>query len=204
MSNQLKNFLSQHPTLLLTFCYFIITIIGVLYSYFFYQEFNINIIKFTDLSDFLFASILEPLSIMVFIGSVTLLFLGRSLDLMLKAKFKGYEKFESVFTFKYLDPLTIIIGTVVLTVYTISILAKSNADNIKNGTYDKYEVHFSESDQSQTKSLALLGASNRYNYFFNVKNSAVLIIPVENISVMRKLVTEKVIGSETIRKNHKS
>ena len=58
MGNIFQRLFREHPALLLTVCYFLITLIGVIYSYFFYQEFGINIVKFADLSDFLLASIL--------------------------------------------------------------------------------------------------------------------------------------------------
>ncbi len=66
-SNKLKDFIKVLPTFLLTISYFSIMVIGVTYSFFFYSEFDINIIKFVDLSDFLLAPILEPLSILIFV-----------------------------------------------------------------------------------------------------------------------------------------
>ena len=64
----MKEFIKEHPTFLITFSYFSIMVIGVTYSFFFYTEFDINIIKFVDLSDFLLAPILEPLSILIFVA----------------------------------------------------------------------------------------------------------------------------------------
>ena len=53
MDNLLRIYAKEHPTLLLSICYFIVTIIGVVYSFFFYAEFGIEILKYADLSDFL-------------------------------------------------------------------------------------------------------------------------------------------------------
>ena len=58
----------DHPSLLLTLAYLLVSAIGVIYSYFFYREIGINIVKFVDLSDFLLASIQEPISIATFFG----------------------------------------------------------------------------------------------------------------------------------------
>ncbi|HAG73464.1 MAG TPA: hypothetical protein DCL66_14800 [Gammaproteobacteria bacterium] len=58
----------DHPSLLLTLAYLLVSAIGVIYSYFFYREFGINIVKFVDLSEFLLASIQEPISIATFFG----------------------------------------------------------------------------------------------------------------------------------------
>lgn len=58
----------DHPSLLLTLAYLLVSAIGVIYSYFFYREIGINIVKFVDLSEFLLASIQEPISIATFFG----------------------------------------------------------------------------------------------------------------------------------------
>jgi hypothetical protein len=59
-----------HPSLLLTLVYLLVSAIGVIYSYFFYREFGISIVKFVDLSDFLLASIQEPIQAQYFLGLV--------------------------------------------------------------------------------------------------------------------------------------
>jgi len=74
MDNLLQNYYRDHPTLLLSLCYFLVTIIGVIYSYYFYAEFDITILKFADLSDYLLASILEPMSVVIFVLILTLYF----------------------------------------------------------------------------------------------------------------------------------
>ena len=106
MSIKIKTFFSKHPTMLLTLCYFIITAIGISYSYLFYKEFGINILKFADLSDFLLASILEPMSIIVFV----VLVIGSSLlywaDFIVRKRFPSYGRFlEKKFLSKYSDPI---------------------------------------------------------------------------------------------------
>jgi hypothetical protein len=68
MINFLQRMTRDHPSLLLTLAYLLVSAIGVVYSFFFYREFGINIVKFVDLSDFLLASIQEPISIAIFLG----------------------------------------------------------------------------------------------------------------------------------------
>ena len=68
MISLLYRMTGDHPSLLLTLAYLLVSAIGVIYSYFFYREIGINIVKFVDLSDFLLASIQEPISIATFFG----------------------------------------------------------------------------------------------------------------------------------------
>jgi len=49
MGKFLQSLVRDHPTLVFTLSYFFTTLIGVVYSYFFYNEFGINIAKLADL-----------------------------------------------------------------------------------------------------------------------------------------------------------
>jgi hypothetical protein len=82
----------DHPSLLLTLVYLLVSAIGAIYSYFFYREFGISIVKYVDLSDFLLASIQELMSIAIFLG-ISLAALGMYLlDFWVRRKFLGYGK----------------------------------------------------------------------------------------------------------------
>lgn len=193
MLNSLKSFFRENPTLLLTFCYFIITLIGVLYSYFFYNEFGINIIKFADLSDFLLASILEPRSIGVFIGLVAFTAFYVQTDKKAREKFKWYGNFINKYCYpKYTDPIGVFVIMSCYTAVLLWLLAFRNANEIKAGEFDQYKVRLSDPDQQTgAQTLALLGSTTRFGYFYDVKSKESLVVPLENISFMRKLVPVK-------------
>lgn len=193
MSNPLQPIFREHPTLLLTFCYLLITLIGVLYSYFFYQEFGINIIKFADLSDFLLASILEPLSVGIFIGLVVALALAAKAETKIKNQFKQNNVTVNWhFYSKYIDFIGVLIGLSTGTVFLIFQLAQSNANDIKSDEPDLYKVRLSDPDlQTGSKTLALLGNTSRFGYFYDAKTNESLVVPLENVSFMRKLVPVK-------------
>lgn len=188
MNGQVKLIFREHPTMLLTFCYFIITIIGVLYSYFFYKEFGINIIKFADLSDFLLASILEPKSVMIFISLIVTTLFFYWLDLLLRKKYKGYGNFvENKFKSKYTDPIGYVLILVFYTTILVEHVAIRNANEVKSGTTDDFLVRISDPGEHQVeKVLSLLGSSSRYIYLFDSEQSESQVIPVENVSFMIK------------------
>jgi hypothetical protein len=194
MSIKIKEFFSKHPTMLLTLCYFIITAIGVIYSYYFYQEFGINILKFADLSDFLLASILEPLSIVVFgLLVVTNLFLYW-LDIILRKRFPSYGRFlERKFMSKYSDPIGFVILISVFTFSLIETVAIRNSEEIKLEGGDEFLVKMTEYEDNVTESrLTVLGSSSRYAYFYDSKKSVALVVPVENVAFMKKSISLKV------------
>jgi hypothetical protein len=92
MGNLLRGLLREHPTLALTMTYAVVTLIGVVYSFFFFREFGINILKFADLSDFLLASIIEPVSILIFLGVVLFTLAMFALDFGARKKWPGYGR----------------------------------------------------------------------------------------------------------------
>ena len=188
MNEQVRLVLREHPTMLLTFCYFIITIIGVLYSYFFYKEFDINIIKFADLSDFLLASILEPKSILIFISLIITTSLLYWIDKILRRKYKRYGNFvDNKLKAKYTDPIGYFIILVFYTTFLVQHLAVRNASQVKTGNSDDFLVRIADpGDHQVEKTLALLGSSSRYLYFYNNKNIETQVIPVENVSFLIK------------------
>jgi hypothetical protein len=191
MVNLLKTLIKEHPTLLLTFCYLLITFIGALYSYFFYSEFGINIVKFADFSDFLLVSVLEPRSILMFLGVTILSILGNLFDAMIRKRFKKFGKLMNErFKSKYTDAIFSVGTLAVVTFLMVSNLAWKNAQSIKTGTFDRFEVRIADyqgdKDDNAIQSLALLGTTSRFGYFYDVNKTQTLVVPVENITYMVK------------------
>ena len=86
---------------------------------------------------------------------------------------------------KYTDPIGYFFLVSFFTTYFVQTLAIKNADKIKSGLIDEYEVLMSNSSNVQT--VALLGTSNRFSYFYHVTTKEIIVSPVENISFMRKV-----------------
>lgn len=183
----LKRFFGEHPTLLLSLCYFVITVIGVLYHYYFYREFGINIIKFADLSDFLLVAVLEPMSLLLFIVSTITIAVIYKMEMVGRAKFKAYGRFVGKRRYsKYID-LTVFSGAMVMTLIVyIQSLAQGNAEEVRSGIIDQYAVRIADFEQGSAN-LALLGSSSRYVYFFDVSKDQALVVPVESVSYMKKV-----------------
>jgi|GEM_PF-789251 len=188
-----KTFAKENPTMILTLCYFLITAIGIGYSFFFYREFDINIIKFADLSDFLLAAILEPLSLVMFGFIVLIMLFAYAIDLFLRKRFNFYHNLvENRLKAKYTDPIVIIIVVLVFTIVLMQDLAIENADRIKNKGKDIYQVSFSQNDSGESiKNFELLGSTSRFVYFYDPENKLAVVISPENLNHMIKPITEK-------------
>ena len=189
----LKAFAREHPTMILTLCYVVITAIGTGYSFFFFREFEINIIKFADLSDFLLAAILEPLSIIIFTLILVFIIFVFWLDVLCRNRFKGYKNFvEKRLVSKYTDPIGSTSVIVFFTIVMMQDLATKNAKAIKDKGKDIYQVTFATEDSgSSIKPLELLGSTSRFVYFYDLINKKSIVLSPENINYMSKLVSQK-------------
>ncbi|GAA6206021.1 hypothetical protein [Thalassotalea sp. SU-HH00458] len=196
MNNLLRVYAKEHPTLLLSICYFIVTIIGVIYSYFYYAEFGIEILKFADLSDYLLASILEPLSIVVFVFWVIFYLLSFKLELWARKKFNGYGRFvERTMKPKYSDPILFCLAIIVITVIFVKNLAIDNTLKIKAGNFDDYSALL-PNDKDEQK-LAFLGSSSRFSFFYDLDLNEAIVIPVESIAYMKKKLPIESVKAQT-------
>ncbi len=144
MINLLQKMIRDHPSLLLTLVYLLVSAIGIIYSYFFYREFGINIVKFVDLSDFLLASIQEPISIAIFCGISLATLVMYLPDFWVREKFPGYGKWMiNRAAAKYTDPIAPILIVLYFVFTLVSDYAIGNANAIKAGDIDEYAVRFS-------------------------------------------------------------
>lgn len=188
-----KSFSKAHPSMILTLCYVLITAIGTGYSFFFYREFGINIIKFADLSDFLLAAILEPRSLMLFGFAVALMLVSYWMDVFFRKRIRFYRNFvENRLKAKFTDPVVMMIVILLSTVVLMQGLAEENANLIKNQNQDSYQVSYSELGEHESlKTLELLGSTSRFLYFYDVERKQTVVVSPENVSYMKKTVSVK-------------
>jgi len=77
---------------------------------------------------------------------------------------------------------------VLCTQYFVKDFAINNAEEIKNGYMDEYNVLVPDSQHGSVETnVALLGSSSRFTYFYNVKTTEAIVVPIENISYMKKV-----------------
>lgn len=184
----MKNLIREHPTMAMTLSYLIVTAIGGVYSFFFYREFGVNIIKFAELTDFLLVSVMEPISIVIFLSVVIFTLSAFMVDFWVRKKRPGYGRWLGRrIAPKYSDPIIYIVAVTLLVTLYVRQFAIENANEVKSGTIDEYTVRIADpGEQPAERTLALLGNTSRFSILFDYEESEVLIIPLENVSLMRK------------------
>lgn len=188
MEKFLRSLVRNHPTLVFTLSYFFTTLIGVVYSYFFYNEFGINIAKFTDLGDFLITAVVEPISIVVFFAAVSITGLIWWLEFRMRKKYPGYQRWqEKRGDIEFTDPIYFFLSVSVFAVLAVQFLAVYNTAELKSGNIDEYRIRISDpGERAVEQTLALLGTTTRFSLFYDNEMATVLVVPVENISFMIK------------------
>lgn len=68
--SSLLDFFQHNPGMALSIAYLLLTLSGIFYSISFYKAFGIDILKFSDISDFMIAGISEPAALLLFAGGL--------------------------------------------------------------------------------------------------------------------------------------
>jgi len=66
----LMGYFRQHPGIVLSISYTLLTLCGILYSVRFYEQFDIAILKLANISDLLIFGLSEPAAILMFCGGL--------------------------------------------------------------------------------------------------------------------------------------
>jgi magnesium-transporting ATPase (P-type) len=83
--------LKNHPALMFSSLYVLLTANGLFYSVLFYKKFGFSFIDFAQPADFLMASIKEPLLLALNVGSILFIVAVYRLDLWMRRRYAWYE-----------------------------------------------------------------------------------------------------------------
>jgi hypothetical protein len=149
------------------------TLLGSLYQWVLFEQFDITVFDFAELNDLLLAAFRDPLVLpQALVGFITLylyrLFHNRPTSVRLKQAMLG-----SLILYTLVPPLSI---------------GYQRAGSIKDGwgTYARVTLaRFSDSASTSPDSvLMLLGTSESYMFFYEQSSKQKLLIPSANIAVM--------------------
>ncbi len=91
---QLAAIAREHPTLLLTLAYLALTTVGLVYDAWLYAYFRINVVEYSETSDFLLAAVRTPLVIILSILPVLILWTLTRLRRRARRLFPRYDKWS--------------------------------------------------------------------------------------------------------------
>jgi hypothetical protein len=189
--------LQDNPGLVLTLCYVSISMLGMLFSWSLFSEFDVNIFNFTEASDFLLAALREP---MTFVMAGTALLVTWSLISFGKLEVRYFKRNPAKNRFsKYYakssqainhHPMARLAIFLLYCYLFISLFGNWKADEIKAGNGKLIRVQLTEPIAggsagelrgSVITEGILLGSTNKYLFLYDLKSGVMNAMPEENI-----------------------
>ncbi len=189
-SKDVIRFFKQHPGMMATMAYAMLTYCGLIYSYTFYAEFNVPILKLADLSDMLIAGIGEPAAILTFSGGIALAVISDLLfAITYRARQRWREKPDSLkkrfFLMLYYTPkrkIEVLGGLLFIfiayPIIFVELYAEWKSEKIKAG---KGTSIILTAEQYTNTPLFLLGSTTNFVITYDVESELAVLTPIEGI-----------------------
>jgi hypothetical protein len=178
----------EHPTLLLTLVYLGLTFIGLVHDLWFYLYFKINILDFSETSDFLLAAIRNPLVIILSIVPVGLMVIVQRISNVFRSS-RSYPRLARKYEIAFQNNLgfrVLLYGSFVA-VYAIlftQLYAFNEARRIKAGKAG-HKMAFMRTDGIVSdEQPVLLGTTGKFLFLYYPSRKATEIVPIDNAAVL--------------------
>jgi hypothetical protein len=184
--SQLSSLWANHPGLLITLAYLVITIIGLVYDASLYARFRINIAEYAETSDFLLAAARAPLIIVLSLLPVPLLIIVARFDRWARRRFRWYGSFSrrSEQMIGGERRASLVTGGFFVTVYAVfftTLYAERVADDIKAGRGRRVQVELVDATSAPTQQPILLGTTAKFVFLYYVEARRTHVVPAENV-----------------------
>ena len=174
----------EHPTLVLTLAYLALTFVGMIHDLWYYFYFRVNILDFSETSDFLLAAIRNPLVIVLSMLPIGILLGVQRLRDTATAKSAWYEKHRRKYASTRWNSVSMrffIYGWFVI-VYAIvftQMYAQREANRIKGGKGRRVALLRSDGITSDEQPI-LLGTTGKFVLLYFPSRRATEIVPIES------------------------
>ena len=168
--------LRQHPALLVSAVYVMASIIGMLFSWDYLRLFGINVFNYSQIGDFLLASLKEPFTWIIVIMAVLLVMGDNAMSRRVERSGKRrFLKWYGSGVYRMAN----YIGAVVLIVMFTHIYATSKKDEVLAGESQWVNVQLTES--IETSRVVLLGTTGSFIFLYDPLLREVSVHPHENV-----------------------
>jgi hypothetical protein len=178
---------ANHPGLLITASYLIITAIGLVYDARLYAEFRINIAEYAETSDFLLAAARAPLIILLSLLPLPLLFLLAWFDRWSKRRFPRYAAFsrrseQMVGGARRAQLVSRVFFVATYAILFTMMYAERVAEDIKRGSGRRVQAELVTGMPGPTELPILLGTTAKFVFLYYPSARRTHVVPAENIA----------------------
>lgn len=179
----------EHPGLVLTGSYLVVSGLGMLSSWTFYRRFGVNIFDFTQLSDFFLVPLRQPLAALAILAAAPAVWFILKSDAFLDQHLRWYKYIYGPRRLRQLSrtPLAWLIY-VALYAYAFSLVSSGYlANRVRAGSAQVVEVQLGAGeylgqDGSVPFRATLLGTTTSFVFLYDQASRGVTIVPVENLA----------------------
>jgi hypothetical protein len=175
----LQQALSEHPAFLLTSLYFVASSIGLVYSWAFLRGFDINILHYAEISDFLLASLKEPLTWLLTLMGCLSVILDNAMSRRVAQKSRG--RFFRWYASKRYRQVNYIAAVIAIIIFLLAYAQRAERE-VREGAGDLVTVHLT--DGSPPKQLIILATTVKFIIFYEHATQRVDIHPNESILML--------------------
>lgn len=168
--------LGEHPALVFSIVYVVASSVGMFFSWDYLRHFGINVFNYAQLSDFLLASLKEPMTWVIVALSVFMMFTDNALGRRWQRKARprwlrwyGTERYRKLNLFLL----------VVIVVYLIDVWVRVKVELTLKGRGEYVEVVMA--DTGQANSALLLGTTSQFLFLYQPESSRATAHPFEAI-----------------------
>ena len=184
---QLASLWANHPGLLITTAYLIITAIGLVYDAGFYAKFRINIAEYAETSDFLLAAARAPLIILLSLLPIPLLLVVGWFDRWARRRFPRYGALSrrseaAMGGERRARLLSRGLFVVIYAVMFTLLYAERVAQDIKQGRGRRVEVELVDGKAGPGELPVLLGTTAKFVFLYYPTTRRTHVVPSENIA----------------------
>ncbi len=173
----------EHPGLLLTAGYLLLTLVGLGYELWFFMYFRLNILEYVETTDFLFAALRTPLVIILALLPLPVVWLLTRINEWFRRRFPSYARLDSRIQGK--NPATRVgmwaFFVLVYATFFIQMYAERVTDRIKAGHGREVQVELTSGARFSSRTL-LLGTTSKFVFLYLPAEKKTHVIPIENLS----------------------
>jgi hypothetical protein len=178
----------EHPTLGLTLAYLALTFVGMIHDLWFYFYFKINILDFSETSDFLLAAIRNPLVILLSLLPIALLFVLQRVRATARKKSTRYDalsrkfdnsRWNSVSSRLFIYGWFVVVYAIVFT----QLYAEWESGRVKSGKGRRVAFVRNDGVISDEQPI-LLGTTGKFLFLYYPSRKATEIVPIDNATVL--------------------
>ena len=184
---RLASLWANHPGLLITVSYLIITAIGLVYDARVYAEFRINIAEYAETSDFLLAAARAPLIILLSLAPLPLLLVLAWFDRWSRRRFPRYAALslrseQAMGGERRARLMSRAFFVATYAVLFMMMYAERVAEDIKRGNGRRVEVELVDGRPGPTELPILLGTTAKFVFLYYPSARRTHVVPAENIA----------------------